>query len=106
MLILWLSSVVRDCFNKGTGEKAVFSTLLLFFSAVGVGKFSSTIVADLVYDLVNLASLLANFGDDRARAVQHEVANCLGEIGAVDLSTVSLGSKRRGMICYSTVKWS
>ena len=69
-----------------------------FFSVVGVGKFSPSTVADLVYDLVKLASLLTNFGDDRARAVQHEVANCLGEIGAVDLSTVSLGSKKRGMI--------
>jgi len=99
-----LSSVVRDCFNKGTGEKAVFSTLLLFFSVVGVGKFSSSIVADLVYDLVKLASLLSNFGDDRARAVQQEVANCLGEIGAVDLSTVSLGSKRRDSISTMTAK--
>lgn len=53
-----------------------------------------------MHDLVKLASLLTNFGDDRARAVQHEVANCLGEIGAVDLSTVSLGSKKRGMICH------
>ncbi|XP_074626555.1 serine-protein kinase ATM-like isoform X2 [Acropora palmata] len=71
---------------------------------VGVGKFSSSIVADLVYDLVKLASLLSNFGDDRARAVQQEVANCLGEIGAVDLSTVSLGSKRRDSISTMTAK--
>ena len=59
-----------------------------------------------MYDLVKLASLLTNCGDDRARAVQQEVANCLGEIGAVDLSTVSLGSKKRGMICHTSVKWS
>lgn len=105
MLLLWLSSVVRDYFNKGTGEKAFCSTLLLIFSVVGVGKFSSTIVADLVHDLVKLASLLTNVGDDRARVVESEVANCLGEIGAVDLSTVSLGSKKRGMIRHTSVKW-
>ena len=59
-----------------------------------------------MFDLVKLASLLTNCGDDRARTVQQEVANCLGEIGAVDLSTVSLGSKKRGMICHTSVKWS
>lgn len=58
-------------------------------------------MAELVHDLIELASLLTPFGDSQARAVHCEVANCLGEIGAVDLSAISLGSRRTGKTSYN-----
>lgn len=48
-------------------------------------------VADLVHELIKLGSLLTSCEGDQAKVVQCEVANCLGEIGAADLATVSLG---------------
>ena len=66
--------------------------------AIAVSSFkpSSSTVADVVHDLIKLGSMLTSREDVQVKAVQCEVANCLGEIGAVDLSTVSLGCKSKG----------
>ena len=64
--------------------------------AVACSKPSSSTAADVVHDLIKLGSMLTSHEDDQAKTVQCEVANCLGEIGAVDLSTVSLGCKNKG----------
>ena len=72
------------------------SGIVLCFSVVTINKLSPSTIAELVRDLIKLASMLTHCGDDRTKAVQYEVANCLGEIGAVDLETVSLGCKKKG----------
>jgi len=58
-------------------------------------KSTSSPVADLVHDLIKLGSMLTSCEGDQAKVVLCEVANCLGEIGAVDLSTVSLGCRNK-----------
>lgn len=58
-------------------------------------KSTSGPVADLVHDLIKLGSVLTSCEGDQAKVVLCEVANCLGEIGAVDLSTVSLGCRNK-----------
>ena len=58
-------------------------------------KSTSCPVADLVHDLIKLGSVLTSCEGDQAKVVLCEVANCLGEIGAVDLSTVSLGCRNK-----------
>ena len=60
---------------------------------VAQSKSTSGPVADLVHDLIKLGSLLTSCEGDQAKVVLCEVANCLGEIGPVDLSTVSLGCR-------------
>ncbi|CAH3032263.1 unnamed protein product [Porites lobata] len=60
---------------------------------VASSKPPSSTVADLVHGLIKLGSDLKSCQEDQAKAVQYEVATCLGEIGAVDLSTVSLRRK-------------
>lgn len=67
-------------------------------SEVTINKLSPSTIAELVRDLIKLASMLTHCGDERTKAVQYEVANCLGEIGAVDLETVSLGCKKKDFI--------
>lgn len=62
-------------------------------SLVASSKPSSSAVADLVHGLIKLGSVLKSCEEDQAKAVQCEVATCLGEIGSVDLSTVSLRCK-------------
>lgn len=52
-------------------------------------------VRRLVHELVCLAESLSPIGGETTKYVKCEIANCLGEIGAVDLSTVALGDKRR-----------
>lgn len=52
-------------------------------------------VADLVRGLISLGSALTTCDEDQAKVVLCEVANCLGDIGPVDLSTVSLGSRTK-----------
>lgn len=64
-----------------------------YYSLVASSKPSSSTVADLVHGLIKLGSVLKSCEEDQAKAVQCEVATCLGEIGAVDLSTVSLRCK-------------
>ena len=67
--------------------------LLFYYSLVASSKPPSSTVADLVHGLIKLGSDLKSCQEDQAKAVQYEVATCLGEIGAVDLSTVSLRRK-------------
>ena len=67
--------------------------LLFYYSLVASSKPPSSTVADLVHGLIKLGSDLKSCQEDQAKAVQCEVATCLGEIGAVDLSTVSLRCK-------------
>ena len=67
--------------------------LLFYYSLVASSKPPSSTVADLVHGLIKLGSDLKSCQEDQAKAVQYEVATCLGEIGAVDLSTVSLRCK-------------
>lgn len=62
---------------------------------VAQSKSTSGPVADLVHDLIKLGSLLTSCEGDQAKVVLCEVANCLGEIGPVDLSTVSLGCRNK-----------
>lgn len=62
---------------------------------VAQSKSTSGPVADLVHDLIKLGSLLTSCEGDQAKVVLWEVANCLGEIGPVDLSTVSLGCRKK-----------
>lgn len=64
-----------------------------YYSLVASSKPSSSTVADLVHGLIKLSSVLKSCEEDQVKAVQCEVATCLGEIGAVDLSTVSLRCK-------------
>ncbi|XP_066028150.1 serine-protein kinase ATM isoform X2 [Pocillopora verrucosa] len=59
------------------------------------GESTASPVADLVRGLISLGSALTTCDEDQAKVVLCEVANCLGDIGAVELSTVSLGSKTR-----------
>ena len=59
------------------------------------GESTATPAADLVRGLISLGSTLTTCNEDQAKVVLCEVANCLGDIGAVELSTVSLGSKTR-----------
>lgn len=58
-------------------------------------KATNSPVADLVHELIKLGSVLISCEGDQAKVVQCEVANCLGEIGAADLATVSLGSRNK-----------
>ena len=62
---------------------------------VAQGKSVSGPVTDLVHDLIKLGSLLTSCEGDQAKVVLCEAANCLGEIGPVDLSTVSLGCRNK-----------
>ena len=62
---------------------------------VAQSKSTCSPVADLVHELIKLGSALISHEGDQAKVVQCEVANCLGEIGAVDLSTVSLGCRNK-----------
>ena len=62
---------------------------------VAQSKPTSGPVADLVHDLIKLGSLVTSCEGDQAKVVLCEVANCLGEIGPVDLSTVSLGCRNK-----------
>ena len=68
----------------------------VFLFVVAYSKPSSSTVADMVHNLIKLGSMLTSCEDDQAKTVQCEVANCLGEIGPVDLSAVSLGCKNKG----------
>jgi hypothetical protein len=55
-------------------------------------------VPDLVHELLDLSSTLSSVVTSTALDVKVEIANCLGEIGAVDLSTVALtGRRKRGL---------
>ena len=62
---------------------------------VAQSKSTSGPVADLVHDLIKLGSMLKSCEGNQAKVVLCEVANVLGEIGAVDLSTVSLGCRNK-----------
>ena len=60
------------------------------------------LVSSLVHELVCLASSVSSSAGDTAKYVKCEIAKCLGEIGAFDLSTVALGDKRnrQGMTAW------
>lgn len=71
------------------------------FIIVAQSKSTRGPVADLVHDLIKLGSMLTSCEGDQAKVVLCEVGNCLGEIGAVDLSTVSLSCRNKpGNIRY------
>ena len=71
------------------------STINYFLCPDACGESTASPVADLVRGLISLGSALTTCDEDQAKVVLCEVANCLGDIGAVELSTVSLGSKTR-----------
>ena len=62
---------------------------------VAQSRSTSGPVADLVHELIKLGSMLKSCEENQAKVVVCEVANVLGEIGAVDLSTVSLGCRNK-----------
>ncbi|KAJ7363432.1 hypothetical protein OS493_009586 [Desmophyllum pertusum] len=68
---------------------------LVNLTEVAHSKSTCSPVAELVHQLIKLGSVLTSCEEEQAKIVQCEVANCLGDIGAVDLSTVSLGCKNK-----------
>ena len=54
-----------------------------------------SLAADLVHELIRLGSVLTGCPSNESKVVLCEVANCLGDIGAVDLSTVALGCTKK-----------
>lgn len=71
------------------------STISYLLCPDDCGESTASPVADLVRGLISLGSALTTCDEDQAKVVLCEVANCLGDIGAVELSTVLLGSKTR-----------